>query len=84
MLIVGVDRVKREYSVLNIPKQDDPNAELVLLEGEERHPLSRLTQKMWHGMSTSDGGMEGPAIQAHGFVGFCRFLQGHYLAPSGR
>eukprot|EP00929_Paragymnodinium_shiwhaense_P054591 TRINITY_DN2736_c0_g1_i1.p1 TRINITY_DN2736_c0_g1~~TRINITY_DN2736_c0_g1_i1.p1 ORF type:complete len:1257 (-),score=215.71 TRINITY_DN2736_c0_g1_i1:15-3785(-) len=77
ILVFGIDKVKHEFAVLQIPKKDDPNAELELLDGDRRYPMSEYDAhvKKWNGR---DGGLERVAV-ASGIIGFIRFLQGYYL-----
>eukprot|EP00406_Dinophysis_acuminata_P016566 CAMPEP_0179327904 /NCGR_PEP_ID=MMETSP0797-20121207/62219_1 /TAXON_ID=47934 /ORGANISM="Dinophysis acuminata, Strain DAEP01" /LENGTH=176 /DNA_ID=CAMNT_0021040277 /DNA_START=45 /DNA_END=571 /DNA_ORIENTATION=+ len=72
ILVFGIDKVRQEFSVLRIPRKEEPDMSLELLDGEERLPLSQLRGQL------SDGGLEKVAA-ASGLIGFIRFLQGFYL-----
>lgn len=69
--------MNREYSVLKIPRHEDPSEELVLLEGEHRRSTDELQAHLQQ-LRSSEGGLEEVA-EASGLIGFIRFLQGYYL-----
>jgi len=79
ILVFGVDKISREYSVLRIPvpRKDDVVADLELLDGEVRFPLRKLETSL-NAMKTSESTFEKLA-DAYGLVGFISFLHGHYL-----
>eukprot|EP00927_Polykrikos_kofoidii_P049683 TRINITY_DN4370_c0_g1_i3.p1 TRINITY_DN4370_c0_g1~~TRINITY_DN4370_c0_g1_i3.p1 ORF type:complete len:1330 (+),score=167.43 TRINITY_DN4370_c0_g1_i3:102-4091(+) len=77
ILVFGIDKVRREYSLLRIPKQEDLNAELELLDGEKRLPLENLEADL-KDLSRADPSLE-KINTGSGIVGFIRFLQGYYL-----
>ncbi|CAE7339720.1 Fig4 [Symbiodinium natans] len=77
VFVFGIDKVQKEYSCLQIPKQEDSNSTLELREGEERHELAGLQARVAD--LRQKYGLEEVALKASGLVGFIRFLCGHYL-----
>ncbi|CAJ1386688.1 unnamed protein product [Effrenium voratum] len=73
ILVFGIDKVKKEYSCLKIPKKEEV---LELQEGEQRFPLDQLEP---HLASLRRDGLEEVALRASGLVGFIRFTGGYYL-----
>eukprot|EP00811_Abedinium_folium_P032646 NODE_5675_length_1745_cov_3.479604.p1 GENE.NODE_5675_length_1745_cov_3.479604~~NODE_5675_length_1745_cov_3.479604.p1 ORF type:complete len:544 (-),score=96.93 NODE_5675_length_1745_cov_3.479604:113-1693(-) len=75
--VFGIDKERKECSLLRIPKQDDPHPELLLLGGEDRVPLHQLEVLVAEVRRCSDSMSE--EIRGPGIFGFIRFLQGYYL-----
>eukprot|EP00439_Symbiodinium_sp_Y106_P076989 s600_g16.t1 len=80
VFVFGIDKVRKEYSCLEIPKQEaasDAHPTLELRGGEERRELAGLDARLRD--MRREHGLEEVALKASGLVGFIRFLCGHYL-----